>query len=207
MAERNPHPLLIVLSAPSGGGKTTLVKQALAAHPDMTRVITCTTRAPREGEVDGVDYYFLGAAAFLRRVAAEDFLEHATVYGNNYGTLKGEVLDKLRSGQDVLLNVDVQGVASILDCARREPEIQRAICTVFLTPPSVATLEMRLKKRGTDAPAVIEKRLGMARQEIAQWEKFDYLLISTSVVEDLRRLLAIIDAEKMRSVRAVAPEL
>jgi guanylate kinase len=206
MAEQIPNPLLIVISAPSGGGKTTLVKQVLTALPDMTRVITCTTRAPREGEVDGVDYYFLDATAFLKRVQAGHFLEHATVYGNSYGTLKGEVLGKLRSGKDVLLNVDVQGVASIRACAEDDPEIKRAICTVFLTPPSLTTLETRLKKRGTDSPAVIQKRLGVARQEIAQWKHFDYLLLSTSMAEDLRRMLAVIEAEKMRSGRAVAPE-
>ena len=102
-------PLLIVLSAPSGGGKTTLCQQLLAARPDMRRAITCTTRAPRPGEEEGVDYYFLDATTFLKRVQAGNFLEHATVHGNSYGTLKSEVVEKLRQGTDVLLNVDVQG--------------------------------------------------------------------------------------------------
>src|SRR5437868_2936159 len=106
-------PLLVVISAPSGGGKTTLCRELLAARPDMTRAITCTTRDPRPGEHDGVDYYFLDAGSFLKRVQAGNFLEHATVFGNSYGTLKGEVLGKLREGRDVLLNVDVQGAAAI----------------------------------------------------------------------------------------------
>ena len=108
-----PHPLLFVISAPSGGGKTTLCEKLLETRQDMARAITCTTRAPRPGEKDGRDYYFLDAGTFLKRVQAGHFLEHATVYGNSYGTLRGEVLDKLRSGKDVLLNIDVQGAASV----------------------------------------------------------------------------------------------
>ena len=181
-------PLLVLLSAPSGGGKTTLCQQLLAARKDMTRAITCTTRAPRPGEKDGVDYYFLDAESFLKRVQAGNFLEHATVYGNSYGTLKSEVLNKLRQGKDVLLNVDVQGAAAIRARAEEDPELKRALISVFLTPPSLAMLEARLKKRGTDSAATIQKRLGVARQEISQWKNFEYLIISDSIQEDLRRM-------------------
>ncbi len=200
------NPLLVIISAPSGGGKTTLCQQLLAARPGMTRAVTCTTRPPRPGEQDGVDYYFLDAASFLKRVQAGNFLEHATVYGNSYGTLKSEVLGKLRQGKDVLLNVDVQGAATIRTRAQEDPELSRALLTVFLTPLSMAVLEQRLMKRGTDSAAVIQKRLGVARQEIAQWKHFDYLLISASIEEDLRRMLAIIEAEKMRVTRVPPPE-
>lgn len=200
-------PLLVVISAPSGAGKTTLCQQVLAARPGMRRAVTCTTRAPRAGEEEGVDYYFLDPAAFLRRVQAGHFLEHATVYGHSYGTLKSEVLGKLRQGRDVLLNVDVQGAATIRHQAQAEPELRRALVSVFLTTSSLSVLEERLRRRGSDAPAVIQKRLSVARQEIAQWRNFDYLLISDTVGEDLRRMLAIIEAEKMRSARAQAPEL
>jgi guanylate kinase len=202
----DPCPLLVLISAPSGGGKTTVCQQLLAARPDMTRAITCTTREPRTGEKDAVDYYFLDAGSFLKRVQAGNFLEHATVYGHSYGTLKSEVLGKLRLGKDVLLNVDVQGAAAIRKCAEEDPELKRALVSVFLTPASISVLEERLRKRGTDAPTVIQKRLGVARQEIAQWKNFDYLLISSSVQEDLRRMLAIVQAEKMRAPRAQAPE-
>src|SRR5260221_14250718 len=116
-------PLLILISAPSGGGKTTLCERLLAARPGMSRAVTCTTRAPREGERDGVDYYFLNAESFLKRVQAGNFLEHATVYGNSYGILKSEVLGKMRQGQDVLLNVDVQGAATIRERALQDPEL------------------------------------------------------------------------------------
>jgi guanylate kinase len=200
------NPLLILISAPSGGGKTTLCQRLLAARPGMTRAITCTTRAPREGERDGVDYYFLNAESFLKRVQAGNFLEHATVYGNSYGTLKAEVLGRLRQCQDVLLTVDVQGAATIQEKAQEDQELRRALISVFLTPPSLAILEERLRKRGTDSPAAIQKRLGVARQEIGQWKHVDYLLLSGSIDEDLRRMLAIVEAEKMRSTRVQPPE-
>ncbi|HWC59076.1 MAG TPA: guanylate kinase [Verrucomicrobiae bacterium] len=200
-------PLLVLVSAPSGGGKTTLCQQLLATRKDMTRAITCTTRAPRLGEKDGVDYYFLDAESFLKRVQAGNFLEHATVYGYSYGTLKSEVLNKLRQGKDVLLSVDVQGAATIRERAQEDVELKRALISVFLTPPSLAVLEARLRKRGTDSDATIQKRLSVARQEIGQWKNFDYLIISDSIQEDVRRTQCIIEAEKMRSPRAIPPEL
>jgi len=201
-----PAPLLILISAPSGGGKTTLCHQLLAARPELTRAITCTTRAPRPGEKDGADYYFFQPSEFQRRRQAGEFIEHATVFGWSYGILRSELLGKLRSGRDVLLNVDVQGAATIRARARSEPELKPALVTVFLTPRSTTVLAERLKKRASDSAEEIKKRLGIARQEIAQWKNFDYLLISLSVHEDLRRMLAIIDAEKMRGTRSPAPE-
>jgi len=199
-------PLLILISAPSGGGKTTLCQRLLTARPNMSRAIKCTTRLARQGERDGVDYYFLTAESFLKRVHAGNFLEHATVYGNSYGTLKSEVLGRMRQGQDVLLTVDVQGAATIRQKAQEDPELRDALISVFLTPPSVSVLQERLEKRGTDAPETIKKRLAVARQEITQWKHFDYLLVSESIEEDLRRMLSIVEAEKMRSSRVQAPE-
>jgi guanylate kinase len=200
-------PLLILISAPSGAGKTTVCQQLLTARPEMYRAITCTTRQPREGEQDGIDYYFLDPETFLKRVHAGNFLEHATVYGNSYGTLRAEVLGKLRQGKDVLLNVDVQGAGAIREQAQDDPELRQALVTVFLTPQSLGVLEERLRRRGTDAPAVVQKRLAVARQEIAQWKHFDYLLLSSTIAEDLRRMLLIVEAEKMRGHRSQPPEL
>ena len=205
MAAINPNPLLVVISAPSGTGKTTLCEQLLKARPNLTRAITCTTREARPGERDGVDYYFLDAATFLKRVQAGNFLEHATVHGNSYGTLKSEVLGKLRQGKDVILNVDVQGAATIREESKEDHELGRALLTVFLTPPSMEVLEQRLKKRGLDSGPIIQKRLSVARQEIAQWKHFDYLIVSASIDEDLRRMEAILEAEKMRQSRAQLP--
>ncbi len=206
-AKKTAPPLLILISAPSGAGKTTLCDLLLASQPNLTRAITCTTRPPRPGEQDGIDYHFFTAEEFLKRLHAGNFLEHATVYGNSYGILKSELLGKLRAGKDVLLNVDVQGAATIREQSATELELKRALVTVFLTPPSFAVLEQRLRKRGADAEAVIQKRLAVARQEAAQWKNFDYLLISGDKQEDLRRALAIIESEKMRSARSAAPEI
>jgi len=149
-----------------------------------------------------VDYYFLEAENFLKRLQAGNFLEHATVYGHSYGLLRSELTGKLREGHDVLLNVDVQGAATIKQQAVEDPELRRALVSVFLTPPSLKILEERLRMRGADADAVVRKRLAVARQEVAQWKNFDYLLISGSKEEDLRQMLAIVEAEKMRTSRA-----
>jgi guanylate kinase len=199
--------LLIIISAPSGGGKTTLCEALLKENPNtVVRAITCTTRAPRPGEKDGVDYYFLDAADFLKRVQAGNFLEHATVHGNSYGTLKSEVLNKLRQGKDVLLNIDVQGAASIRAKAESDDDIREALVTIFLAPPSLAILEERLKKRDSDSPANIQKRLSVARHEIGHWKNFDYLIVSGTVQDDLSKVTGIITAEKLRQFRAKLPE-
>jgi guanylate kinase len=200
-ADKKSAPLLILISAPSGGGKTTLCNLLLEARPEMTRAVTCTTRDPRPGEKEGVDYYFLEAENFLRRLQAGNFLEHATVYGHSYGLLRSELTGKLREGHDVLLNVDVQGAATIKERALEDPELKRALVSVFLTPPSLKELEERLVRRGADAVAVMRKRLAVAKQEISQWRNFDYLIISGSKHEDLRQMLAIVEAEKMRTSR------
>jgi len=198
--------LLIIISAPSGGGKTTICEQLLEHQSNTVRAVTCTTRDPREGEKDGVDYYFMDAGTFLKRVQAGNFLEHATVYGNSYGTLKSEVLGKLRQGKDVLLSVDVQGAATIRDRAEQDGELKRAAISIFLAPPSLDVLERRLKKRGKDSPGVIQKRLAVARQEIAQARHFDYVLMSSTIPQDLERMQSIIMAEKLRQFRAHLPD-
>ena len=205
MSSEHSNALLLVLSAPSGGGKTTVSQKLLQRNANLARAITCTTRPPRPGERDAMDYYFLDAGHFLKRVQAGNFLEHATVYGNSYGTLKAEVLSKLRQGKDVLLSVDVQGAAAIRTQAAEDAELGAALVTVFLTPPSIAILEERLRKRNQDLGTVIHKRLAHARQEIAQWKHFDYLVVSSSIDEDVRRMQAIMDAEKMRQFRSAPP--
>ncbi len=125
--------LVVVLAAPSGSGKTTVIRNVMELDGRLVRAVTCTTRLPREGEVEGVDYYFLSREEFGRRVEAGEFLEHAEVHGNRYGTLKSEVLERLAGGRDVLLNIDVQGAASVRRVAGGDPVLRRALVTVFLT--------------------------------------------------------------------------
>ena len=206
MNSRPANSLLFVISAASGAGKTTLVAQLLATRPNLVRAVTCTTRPPRANERDGVDYYFFSAEEFGRRLAAGEFIEHATVYGFSYGILRSELLGKLRRGLDVLLNIDVQGCATLRAQAQADPELARALVMVFLTPPSMAVLEQRLRHRGTDAPEVIARRLEAARSEVAQWVHFDYLLVSDTIPEDLRRALVILEAEKLKQSRSQLPE-
>lgn len=200
-------PLLVVISAPSGAGKTTVCQNVLAANPGMHRAVTCTTRPPRAGERDGVDYHFLSREAFERRVAGGEFLEHATVYENRYGTLKSEVLNNLRAGRDVLLNIDVQGAASVRRAAAADGELAKALVTVFLTPPSRAVLEARLRSRGSESEEALQRRLKAARRELAEAPRFDYVLISGTMEEDLARMLCLLRAERMRSSRVRIPEL
>lgn len=207
MKPSRPIPLLVVVSAPSGAGKTTLCDELLKRDPSVQRAITCTTRAPRPGERDGVDYHFLTPAAFQQRVAAGEFLEHATVHGNFYGTLKSEVLNRLRAGRDMLLNIDVQGAASVRSCAANIPELARALCTIFIVAPSLAELEKRLRKRAQDSEEVIQRRLAAARGEMAQWYHFDYLVISDTVPNGTRQLQTIVEAERMKQFRVKPPEL
>jgi guanylate kinase len=202
-----PTPLLVVISAPSGAGKTTICHGLLAADPRLARAITCTTRAPRPGERDGVDYYFLTPEAFAAKADAGAFLEHATVHGNRYGTLKSEVLDQFRAGRDVLLNIDVQGAANIRACAAADPTLRAALVTIFVTTASLAVLEARLTSRGQDAPEVIQRRLAMARTVILRWQEFDYLVTSGTMAEDLERVRAIVIAERLRQPRATPPQV
>jgi guanylate kinase len=198
-------PLLLLISAPSGGGKTTVCQRLLETVPGLSRAVTCTTREPRAGERDGVDYHFLTLEDFQRRVAGGEFLEHAHVYGRGYGTLRSEVFERFQTGQDVLLNVDVQGAASVRALAASDPALRAALVTVFMTPASISVLEARLRRRGQDAEEVIGRRLAEAKREIGEWPKFDYLVISTTIEEDLRRVTAILETEHMRTGRAAAP--
>ena len=197
-------PLVVVISAPSGAGKTTLCDNVRAALPSVSRAVTCTTRSPRDGELDGVDYHFLAEDEFLDRVEGGEFLENAVVHGNHYGVLKSELRAKLAEGNDVLLNIDVQGAATIREAAADDPVLSESLVTVFLCPASLGDLEQRLRGRGTDSDEVITKRLAIARDEIAQAGKFDHTLTSQTREADLGQMLGIIERVRLAKQETVS---
>lgn len=192
-------PLLIVISAPSGAGKSTLCGRLRAAHPGMFYSISCTTRAPRPGEADGREYHFLTEAEFRRRLAAGEFLEHATVHGHLYGTPRTPVLAAMRAGRDVLMDIDVQGAAQIRDRMREAPPddpLRRGYLDIFVTPPSLAELRRRLETRGTDRPEVIERRLRKAGAEMARRGEYMHAVVNDRLDEASAQLEAVIAAER-----------
>ena len=190
--------ILLVVSGPSGSGKTTLCRK-LAEMGEVHYSISCTTREPRSGEVNGRDYHFLDRADFQKRLDDGDFLEHATVHGNFYGSLKSEVLSYLESGVDVVMDIDVQGADQVRSC--EQAEIKRSFVDLFVMPPSEDELRARLSARGTDANEVIELRMKNALDEMKHWPKYQYLLSSAEREDDFRRFHALVVAERMKISR------
>ncbi|MBA2270338.1 MAG: guanylate kinase [Chthoniobacterales bacterium] len=192
--------ILFVVSAPSGAGKTTLC-DALRQTPDFVYSVSCTTRAPRPGEVEGEDYYFFKESDFLARLAAGEFLEHAKVHNQYYGTLRGPIRNSLHEGVDVLIDVDTQGAASIREYDDRF--IRQALCDVFIMPPDLDELRRRLTKRGSESAEQIELRLTNAAREMELWRDYRYTIISKSMEEDLQKFRHIMGAERYLSSRLV----
>lgn len=190
--------ILFVVSGPSGSGKTTLCRR-LAEEGLASYSISCTTRAPRPGEVDGVDYFFRTREEFLAGVAAGEFIEHAEVHGNLYGTLKAQVLGLLEMGQDVVLDIDVQGAAQVRGCP--DPLIERARVDLFVMPAGEDELRARLDGRGTDAPEVIALRLANALEEVRHWREYQYRLVSTTREADYSAFRAVLLGERLRVSR------
>lgn len=192
--------ILFVISAPSGAGKTTIC-DALRQTPDFVYSVSCTTRAPRAGEIGGEDYQFLGEADFQMRVKNGDFLEYARVHNQYYGTLRQPLLSNLKKGVDVLIDIDTQGAAAIRDCG--DDFIRRALTDVFIMPPNLEELRRRLTKRGTETPEQIELRLLNAAREMELWRDYRYTIISQSMEEDLQKFRHIIGAERYLSSRLI----
>jgi len=192
--------ILFVLSAPSGAGKTTLCS-ALRHKPDFVYAVSCTTRAPRSGEIEGEDYHFLSDEEFDRRVSSGEFLEYAEVHGSKYGTLKSSVTDNLRKGIDVLIDIDTKGAATIRSCG--DPFILGALADVFIMPPNLQELRRRLMKRGTETEDQIATRLQNAAAEMERWREYKYTLISGSMEEDIEKFRAVMRAERYQSRRLV----
>ncbi|MEP7014346.1 MAG: guanylate kinase [Verrucomicrobiota bacterium] len=196
----NRYGILFVVSAPSGAGKTTLV-ESVRQTPNFVYSVSCTTRAPRGGETDGEDYRFLSPAEFQARAKAGDFLEHAQVHGDFYGTLREPILTNLKNGADVLIDIDTQGAASIRNCG--DPFIRDALTDVFIMPPDLDELRRRLKKRGTETDEQIERRLKTAAREMKLWRDYRYTIISRSMEEDLQKFRSIMSAESYLSRRLI----
>jgi len=195
----NRRSLLLVVSAPSGAGKSTLCDRLLADEPGITRSVSCTTRAPRGVEVDGRDYYFLTMAEFEHRVQAGEFLEHAMVHGNCYGTLRRTVEETLAADRDVLLVIDVQGAALVRDAVKARGGIMaRGYVDIFVAPPSLEVLRDRLVKRAEDVPEVIERRLKNAEGELARAGEYQHKVINDDLTRAYIELRAIVQAEHLR---------
>jgi guanylate kinase len=192
--------ILFVVSAPSGAGKTTLVER-IRRTPNLFYSVSCTTRTPRAGEIDGQDYRFLSDANFRERVAKGDFVEHAQVHGDHYGTLREPIVTNLEIGRDVLIDIDTQGAAVIRNCG--DPLIRDALADVFIMPPDLEELRKRLLKRGTETAQQIDSRLATAAREMEHWRDYRYTIISGSVEEDLRRFRQIMEAESYLSRRLI----
>ena len=189
---------MFVVSAPSGAGKTTLC-DALRQTPDFVYSVSCTTRAPRAGEIEGDDYHFISEKDFLARIAAGDFLEHASVHGRHYGTTREPLISNLQNGVDVLIDVDIQGAAAIRNAD--DDTIRRALCDVFIMPPDLDELRKRLTKRGTETPEQIETRIVTAAREMELWRDYRYTIISKSMEQDLQKFRHIMGAERYLSRR------
>lgn len=193
--------ILLVVSGPSGSGKTTLCRR-LADEGEASYSVSCTTRSPRPGEVDGRDYHFLSREEFTAKREAGEFLESAEVHENLYGTLKSEVTVRLGQGQDVVMDLDVQGAAQVRACG--DPSIRLAAVDLFVMPTSDDELLARLSGRGTDSEEVIALRMKNALEEMSHWPEYTYRLLSGSREEDFARFQALIVAERMRISRLAA---
>ena len=181
---------LFIVAAPSGAGKSTLVNALLAREPGIALSISHTTRSPRPGDVDGVQYHFVDRAAFAAMVARGEFLEHADVFGNGYGTSRGAIEPILASGRDVLLEIDWQGAEQV---RRAMPEC----VSIFILPPSRAELERRLRARATDSEATIGKRLAASREEMSHAHEFDCIIVNDRFEDAVAALQAIVAAARM----------
>jgi len=197
-------PWILLISAPSGAGKTTLCQSLLQSDKRFRRLITCTTRPPRTGESDGEDYHFLKREDFEQQVAQGEFMEYAVVYDHVYGSRKKDVMNLIQHGYHPLLNIDVQGAASIREQNLSE-QFGVELITVFLCPPSLEELERRLRGRESDQAEVITRRLKSARDEILHWKAFDYFIESSTRSHDLERLEQIVGAESLRCHHLSSP--
>jgi guanylate kinase len=187
--------LMLVLSSPSGACKTTLSRQLLDNDKQIQLSVSCTTRARRPGEKDGVDYSFIDAASFRGMIDRGDFLEHARVFDHYYGTPRAPVVTALESGRDVLFDIDWQGTQQLKEQGRDD------LVTVFILPPSTRDLERRLITRAQDSPDIVAKRMAKAADEMSHWAEYDYAIINRDIATSLTELKSILTAERLKRER------
>lgn len=187
--------LMLVLSSPSGAGKTTISRELLVREPELTMSVSATTRAPRPGEIEGKDYFFISKEKFQDMVANDEFLEHATVFDNSYGTPRGPVEDALAGGRDVLFDVDWQGTQQLHDRARTD------LVRVFILPPSSEELERRLHTRAQDSEEVIAGRMAKASSEMSHYDEYEYIIVNVDVEDSVAEVEAILKAERLKKDR------
>ena len=186
---------IMVLSSPSGAGKTTLTRLLLESDPSLSLSVSVTTRPPRPNEIDGVHYHFIDHARFDAMVAGHDLLEHASVFGNHYGTPRGPVEAALRDGRDIVSDLDWQGTQQL------SQSIPQDLVKVFILPPSVSELERRLTARNEDSVEVVAKRMDKAIDEMSHWAEYDYVIINRDLDQSLAKLKTIVEAERTKRFR------
>ena len=187
--------LLLVLSSPSGAGKTTITRLLLQRDPTLSLSISVTTRPPRPGEIDGRDYIFIDQAQFARMVAAGELLEHATVFGNSYGTPQGPIETALAAGRDVVTDIDWQGTQQL---SQAMPE---DLVKVFVLPPSIAALRDRLQRRAQDSAKTVAARMAKSAEEMSHWPEYDYVIVNQEIEASVAQAQAIVTAERLKRTR------
>ncbi len=198
----NPRPirrrgLMLVLSSPSGAGKTTISRLLLPADDQIDLSVSVTTRPMRPNEIDGVDYHFVDQDTFDAMVVDDEFLEHANVFGHSYGTPRGPVEEALAAGDDVLFDIDWQGTQQLAEKAAND------LVRIFILPPSTEELERRLRNRAQDPEDVLQGRMAKAADEMSHWAEYDYIIVNNDVAESLTQVQAILTAERLKRERRV----
>jgi guanylate kinase len=189
--------LMLVLSSPSGAGKSTIARELLRRDPQLSMSVSLTTRPRRPGEEEGRDYYFVDPAAFAARVARKELLEHAQVFGNQYGTPRAPVEHYLKAGRDVLFDIDWQGTQQLSESAADD------LVRIFILPPSAAELERRLNARAQDSREEIARRMAKAHDEMSHWSEYDYVIINEDVENSVTTALAILNVERLKRRRQI----